>query len=74
VAWIDTILQGLLLGGLNALFLLLSKPSTYNLPEDPKLPQRNVLVDSLLSVGSALVVGLGALLAFRGRGEGDGDA
>jgi formate dehydrogenase iron-sulfur subunit len=62
------------LGGLNAFFLLLSKPSTYNLPENPKLPQRNVLVDSLLSVGSALVVGLGALLAFRGRGEGDGDA
>jgi len=62
------------LGGLNAFFLLLSKPATYNLPEDPKVPQRNVVVDSLLSIGSALVVGLGALLAFRGRGNGGGDA
>ena len=62
------------LGGLNAFFLLLSKPSTYSLPEQPKLPQRNVVVDSLLSVGSAIVIGLGALLAFRDRGQGDGNA
>jgi len=61
------------LGGLNAFFLLLGKPALYGLPEKPKLPQRNVLVDSLLSIGSALVVGLGALVAFRGRG-GRGDA
>ena len=53
------------LGGLNAFFLLLDKPSTYNLPEKPLLPQRNVLVDSLLSVGSALLVGVGAVVAFR---------
>jgi formate dehydrogenase iron-sulfur subunit len=58
------------LGGLNAFFLLLAKQAVYNLPEDPKLPQRNVVVDSLLSIGSALVVGLGALLAFRDRGKG----
>jgi formate dehydrogenase iron-sulfur subunit len=58
------------LGGLNAFFLLLSKPAVYNLPADPKLPQRNVFVDSLLSIGSALVVGLGALLAFRERRKG----
>ena len=61
------------LGGLNAFFLLLGKPSIYGLPDKPKLPQRNVVVDSLLSIGSALVVGLGALVAFRGRG-GRGDA
>jgi formate dehydrogenase iron-sulfur subunit len=60
------------LGGLNAFFLLLAKPSTYNLPENPKVPQRNVVVDSLLSIGSAVLVGLGALLAFRDRGRGDG--
>jgi len=60
------------LGGLNAFFLLLGKPALYGLPEKPKLPQRNVLIDSLLSIGSALVVGLGALVAFRGRG-GRGD-
>jgi formate dehydrogenase iron-sulfur subunit len=58
------------LGGLNAFFLLLSKPSTYGLPDSPRAPQRNIFVDSLLSVGSALVVGLGALMAFRGRGPG----
>src|SRR5207245_4690661 len=58
------------LGGLNAFFLLLGKPALYGLPEKPKLPQRNVLVDSLLSIGSALVVGLGALVAFRGGGGG----
>jgi formate dehydrogenase iron-sulfur subunit len=62
------------LGGLNAFFLLLSKPATYNLPGEPKLPQRNIVVDSLLSVGSALVIGLGALLAFRDRGQGGGNA
>jgi len=33
-----------------------------------------VVVDSLFSIGSALVVGLGALLAFRERGKGAGDA
>ena len=60
------------LGGLNAFFLLLSKPGTYNLPADPKLPQRNVVVDSLLSIGSAIAIGLGAIFAFRSRGQGDG--
>jgi formate dehydrogenase iron-sulfur subunit len=62
------------LGGLNAFFLLLSKPATYNLPDNPKLPQRNVVVDSLWSIGSAVIVGLGALLAFRERGKGGPDA
>src|SRR3989338_3476867 len=62
------------LGGLNAFFLLLSKPGTYNLPDSPKLPLRNVVVDSLLSIGSALVVGRGAPAAFRRRGKGGGDA
>jgi formate dehydrogenase iron-sulfur subunit len=61
------------LGGLNAFFLLLSRPSTYDLPENPRLPQRNVVVDSLMSIGSALVVGLGALFAFRQRGGHGGD-
>ena len=56
------------LGGLNAFFLLLDKPSGYGLPEKPRLPQNNVLVDSLLSIGSALLVGIGAMVAFRERG------
>jgi formate dehydrogenase iron-sulfur subunit len=63
------------LGGLNAFFLLLDKPSTYNLPEKPLLPQRNVLVDSVLSMGAALLVGVTAVVAFRERGgKGAGDA
>jgi formate dehydrogenase iron-sulfur subunit len=57
------------LGGLNAFFLLMGKPAVYGLPENPRLPQRNVFVDSLLSIGSAVLVGLGALLAFRDRGR-----
>jgi formate dehydrogenase iron-sulfur subunit len=59
------------LGGLNAFFLLLAKPASYHLPDNPQRPQRNVVVDSLLSIGSALLVGVGALLAFRDRGKGD---
>jgi formate dehydrogenase iron-sulfur subunit len=55
-------------GGLNAFFLLLAKPSLYGLPENPKLPQGNVLVDSLLSIGAAVMVGLGAVVVFRDRG------
>jgi formate dehydrogenase iron-sulfur subunit len=61
------------LGGLNAFFLLLGKPAIYGLPDQPKLPQRNVFVDSVLSIGSAIAVGLGAVMALRGRG-GKGDA
>jgi len=62
------------LSGLNAFFLLLAKPAVYNLPDNPKAPQRNVVVDSLASIGAALLVGVGAILAFRGRGNGGGDA
>ncbi len=62
------------LGGLNAFFLLLAKPAVYNLPDNPKLPQRNVVVDSLASIGAAVLVGLGAIMAFRGRGNGGDDA
>jgi formate dehydrogenase iron-sulfur subunit len=64
------------LGGLNAFFLLLDKPSNYGLPEDPKLPQRNVKTDSAFSIGSALLLGAGLLVAFRergGNGEGRGE-
>jgi formate dehydrogenase iron-sulfur subunit len=60
------------LGGLNAFFLLLARPATYGLPESPKVPQRNVVVDSALSILSSLVVGVGALLAFRERNGGEG--
>ena len=55
------------LGGLNAFFLLLGKPSLYGLPERPRLPQRNILVDSLLAIGSAVLLGLAAVFNFRSR-------
>jgi hypothetical protein len=54
----------------NAFFLLLGKPGTYGLPENPRVPQKSIFVDSLLSIGSALLVGVGALVAFRGCGTG----
>jgi len=57
------------LGGLNAFFLLLDKPTVYGLPEKPKLPQKNVVVDSLLSIGAAIAVGIGAVVSFRERGS-----
>jgi formate dehydrogenase iron-sulfur subunit len=60
------------LGGLNAFFLLLSKPGAYGLPDNPKLPQKNIVTDSLLAIGSAFLVGIGALVAFRGRGGKEG--
>jgi formate dehydrogenase iron-sulfur subunit len=60
--------SGGFLGGLNAFFLLLSRPGVYGLPDNPTLPQKNIVKDSLLSIGSALLVGIGALVAFRGRG------
>ena len=59
------------LGGLNAFFLLMGPASTYGLPEEPKLPQRNVFIDSIFSIGAAVAVGLGAVFAFRGRGDKD---
>jgi formate dehydrogenase iron-sulfur subunit len=63
------------LGGLNAFFLLLGPASKYGLPEQPKLPQRNVFIDSVFSIGAAVAIGLGAVFAFRTRsGQGDGVA
>jgi hypothetical protein len=44
----------------------------YGLPENPKVPQKNIVVDSLLSIGSAMLIGLGALFAFRGRNGKEG--
>ncbi len=61
------------LGGLNAFFLLLDKPSVYGLPEEPRLPHRKVLPDSVWSIASAAVVGVGAIVAFRERGSSGGD-
>lgn len=60
------------LGGLNAFFLLVGDPSKYGLPEQPKLPQQNVVPDSVAAIGAAVAVGLGAVFAFRDRGKTEG--
>jgi formate dehydrogenase iron-sulfur subunit len=60
------------LGGLNAFFLLLDKPEVYGLPADPKLPQEPIFKDAGLSAGTAILAGLGAIVAFRERGNGGG--
>jgi formate dehydrogenase iron-sulfur subunit len=58
-----------ILGGLNAFYLLVDAPETYGLPQQPKLPSRSVRPSALLSIGSAILVALGALISFRRRGE-----
>lgn len=60
------------LGGLNAFFLLLDKPEVYGLPANPQLPQKPVFSDAGLSAGTAILAGLGAIVAFRERGGGSG--
>lgn len=56
-----------ILGGLNSFYLLLDQPAVYGLPDNPKVPSRSVLPASLLSIGSAIAVGLAALFSFRVR-------
>jgi formate dehydrogenase iron-sulfur subunit len=60
------------LGGLNAFFLLLDKPEAYGLPENPQLPQKPIFADAGISAGTAVLAGLGAVIAFRQRGS-DGE-
>ncbi len=56
------------LGGLNVFYLLLDDPQVYGQPANPQLPQRNLISGSLWSIGSAVLLGLSALFAFRNRG------
>jgi formate dehydrogenase iron-sulfur subunit len=51
--------------GLNALFVLLAPPETYNLPAAPELPQRKVLPALLSTAAAALSLGLAAAAALR---------
>ncbi len=53
--------------GLNALFVLLAPPETYNLPAAPELPQRKVLPSLLSTAAAALGFGLAAVAALRDR-------
>ncbi|HYZ01636.1 MAG TPA: 4Fe-4S ferredoxin, partial [Candidatus Binatia bacterium] len=56
-------------GGLNAFFLLMDEPETYQLPS-PRfagLPSRNNLGGYLGALGTAVLAALGALIALRRR-------
>ncbi len=57
-----------ILGGLNVFYLLLDDPRVYGLPLAPRLPERNLIENSLVSIGAAVVLGLSAIVAFRRRG------
>jgi formate dehydrogenase iron-sulfur subunit len=62
------------LGGLNVFYLLLDDPEVYGQPRRPQLPAANLLPDTLVSLGTAIVLGLAALVSFRGRGANNGAA
>ena len=57
-----------MLGGLNSFFLLVDKPEVYGLPPDPKMPTRNLVPGTLLSMLGAVLVGLIGVFNFRNRG------
>jgi len=58
-------------GGLHALFLLTDKPEAYGLPntENAVLPSRNNVRSYLGSLATAVLGAVGAIIAFRGRGD-----
>jgi formate dehydrogenase iron-sulfur subunit len=60
------------LSGLHAVYVLQDRPEVYGLPEAPRFATASVLPASLTSVLASLVVGVGALVAFRRRG-GEGE-
>jgi formate dehydrogenase iron-sulfur subunit len=60
-----------ILGGLNSFYLLLDKPEVYGLPSNPKRVERRTVPGSLVSIGTAVVVAIGAVLSFRGRRMGN---
>jgi formate dehydrogenase iron-sulfur subunit len=58
-------------GGLHALFVLTDKPETYSLPNlaNAVLPSRNNFRGYLGSLVTGVLALMGAVVAFRGRGE-----
>ncbi len=55
------------LGGLNSFYLLVDKPEVYGLPRHPELPTQNLRKSAGLSVASAAVMGVLALVGLRKR-------
>ncbi len=56
-----------ILGGLNSFYLMEDSPSTFGLPEAPRLPSRNLAASSGLSVVAAVLAGIAGILALRKR-------
>ncbi|MBO0778535.1 MAG: 4Fe-4S dicluster domain-containing protein [Ktedonobacteraceae bacterium] len=54
-------------GDLNAFFLLMDRPSVYNLPEKPKLPQENVLPGLVASFAASAFLTAVTVLSFWSR-------
>jgi formate dehydrogenase iron-sulfur subunit len=54
-------------GDLNAFFLLTDRPSVYNLPEKPKLPQNNIVPGFVASLITATFLTLATAFSLRGR-------
>jgi formate dehydrogenase iron-sulfur subunit len=54
-------------GDLNAFFLLKDRPSVYNLPEKPRLPQENILPSFVASAVMAGVLVFSTVFALRSR-------
>jgi formate dehydrogenase iron-sulfur subunit len=52
-------------GTLGAVFLLMDEPNRYNLPKRVELPQNTVRDSSIMSVVAGVLLGLGAVMAFR---------
>ncbi|HKV84026.1 MAG TPA: 4Fe-4S dicluster domain-containing protein [Ktedonobacterales bacterium] len=51
-------------GNLNAFFLLVDKPETYNLPEKPHLPQAKVIPAYAATAATAVALGVAAAITF----------
>jgi formate dehydrogenase iron-sulfur subunit len=54
-------------GDLNAFFLLTDRPSVYNLPEKPKLPQNNIVPGFVASLVTATFLTLATAFSLWGR-------
>jgi formate dehydrogenase iron-sulfur subunit len=51
-------------GDLNAFFLLVDKPEVYNLPEQPHVPQAQVLPSYLVTMATGALLGAATLLTL----------
>lgn len=53
------------IGGLHAMFVLNSRPETFNLPARPRLPRRNIRPAALSTLATAIGLGIAAALTLR---------